>query len=104
MLTISKQGSLERFEEIIIRKIQYQDDWITVQVVKPFKTFSYGAKIYYKGNLRIIQRMLRNNTNSFESDIDRFSKNGIHAIAIAKIDIESEQTIELTRILQENSS
>jgi hypothetical protein len=48
--------------------------------------------------------MLRNNTNSFESDIDRFSKDGIHAIAIAKIDIESEQTIELTRILQENSS
>ena len=44
--------------------------------------------------------MLRNSSNnSFENDIDKFSKDGIHAIAIAKIDIETEQAIELNRIL-----
>ena len=36
MLTIFNQGSLQRFDEMIIRKIKYQGDWLTVQVVKPF--------------------------------------------------------------------
>jgi len=90
---------------MIIRKFQYQGDWLTVQVIKPFQTFSSGAKIYYKGNLRILQRMLRKNTSTnFESDIDKFTKEGIHAIGIAKRDIETEEAVELSRILQDNSS
>ena len=48
--------------------------------------------------------MLRINPSSLESDIDQFAKEGIHAIAIAKCDIESEQAMELNRILQENNS
>jgi len=105
MLTIFKQGSLLRFDEMIIRKIRYQGDWITVQVIKSFQTYQSGAKIYYKGPLRILQRMLRKNTSTnFESDIDRFCKEGIHAIGIAKRDIESEEAVELSRILQDNSS
>ena len=49
--------------------------------------------------------MLRLNTSTnFESDIDKFCKEGIHAIGIAKRDIESEEAVELSRILQDNSS
>jgi len=90
---------------MIIRKIKYQGDWLTVQVIKPFQTFQSGAKIYYKGNLRIMQRFLRKNTAlNFENDIDKFCKEGIHAIGIAKREIEAEEAQELSRILQENSS
>lgn len=103
MLTIFKQGSLQRFDEMIIRKFRYMGDWLTVQVIKPFQTFQSGAKIYYKGNLRILQRMLRKNTSTnFESDIDKFTKEGIHAIGIAKRDIETEEAVELSRILLDN--
>ena len=74
-------------------------------MIKPFQTFQSGAKIYYKGNLRILQRFLRKNTSTnFESDIDKFCKEGIHAIGIAKRDIETEEAVELSRILQDNSS
>ena len=49
--------------------------------------------------------MLRKNTSTnFESDIDKFCKEGIHAIGIAKRDIESEEAFDLSRILLENSS
>ena len=105
-LTILKQGkSLQRFEETIIRKFKYQDDWITVQVIKPFGTSQSGVKIYYKGNLRIIQQMLRKDENyNCEKDFEKFSKEGIHAIGIAKREIDAEEAVELHRILQDNSS
>ena len=49
--------------------------------------------------------MLRKNTSTnFESDIDKFCKECIHAIGIAKRDIETEEAVELSRILQDNSS
>ena len=49
--------------------------------------------------------MLRKNTSTnFETDIDRFCKEGIHAIGIAKRDIETDEAVELSRILQDNSS
>ena len=90
---------------MIIRKIRYEDDWLTVQVIKPFQTFQSGASIYYKGNLRILQKMLKKNTSTtFENDIDKFCKEGIHAIGIAKRNIETDDAIELSRILQDNSS
>jgi len=105
MLTIMKQGSLQRYDEMIIRKVKFQGDWLTIQVVKPFQTFQSGAKIYYKGNLRIMQRFLKKNVNSnLETDIDRFCKEGIHAIGIARREIEAEEAQELSRILQDNSS
>lgn len=47
--------------------------------------------------------MLRKNTSTnFESDIDKFTKEGIHAIGIAKRDIETEEAVELSRILLDN--
>ena len=49
--------------------------------------------------------MLRKNTSTnFDSDVDKFCKEGIHAIGIAKRDIETEEAVELSRILQDNSS
>ena len=48
--------------------------------------------------------MLRINPSSLYSDIVKFAKEDVHAIAIAKCDIESEQAMELNRILQENNS
>ena len=105
MLTIFNQGSLQRFDEMIIRKIRYQSDWLTVQVIKPLQTFQQGAKIYYKGTLRILQRFLKQNPSTlFESDNDKFCREGIHAIGIAKRDIESDDAVELSRILQDNNS
>ena len=96
---------MQRYDEMIIRKIKYQGDWLTVQVIKPFQAYQSGAKIYYKGNLRVLQSMLRKNTTTnFESDIDKFCKEGIHAIGVAKRDIEFEEAVELSRILQDNSS
>lgn len=105
MLMIQNKGSLQRFDEMIIRKIRYEDDWITVQVIKPFQTFQSGASIYFKGNLRILQKMLIKYTSTtFESDIDKFCREGIHAIGIAKREIETDEAVELSRILQDNSS
>ena len=55
--------------------------------------------------MRILQRFLRKNlTTNFESDTDKFCKEGIHAIGIAKREIENEEAIELSRILLDNSS
>jgi hypothetical protein len=49
--------------------------------------------------------MLRKDSNnSCERDIDKFSKEGIHAICIAKRNIDAEEAVELIRILQDNSS
>jgi hypothetical protein len=42
--------------------------------------------------------------NNLDNDIIKFQKEGIHAIGIAKRDIEAEEAVELSRILQENSS
>jgi len=50
--------------------------------------------------LRIIQHLLRRDASkNFESDIDRFSKEGIHAIGIAKRDMEIDEAVELGRVL-----
>ena len=105
-LTILKQGkSLQIFEEIIKRKFKYQEDWITVQVIKPLQTSQSGVKIYYKASLRIIQQMLRKDVNyNCERDIDKFSKEGIHAIGIAVGYIDTEEVVELKRIIQDNNS
>ena len=55
--------------------------------------------------MRILQRFMRKNpSTSFESDIDKFCKEGIHGIGIAKREIENEEAQELSRILQDNSS
>ena len=68
-------------------------------MIKPLQTFQSGAKIYFKGNLRNLQKMLRKNTSTnFESDIDKFCKEGIHAIGIAKREIEMDDAVELSRI------
>ena len=105
-LTILKQGkSLQIFEETIIRKFKYQEDWITVQVIKPLQTSQSGVKIYYKASLRIIQHMLRKDVDyNCERDIDKFTKEGIHAIGIAVGNIDAEEAVELNRILQDNNS
>ena len=48
--------------------------------------------------------MLRKDSNkSCERDIDKFLKEGIHAICIAKRDIDAEEAVELIEILQDNS-
>lgn len=44
--------------------------------------------------------MLRKNPiTNFENDSDKFCKEGIHAIGIAKREIEAEEAMELSRIL-----
>ena len=40
--------------------------------------------------------------NSLQNDIDRFSKKGIHAVAIAKKGLEGEDVIDFIRMLGEN--
>lgn len=40
-----------------------------------------------------------NPTTNFESDIDKFCKEGIHAIGLAKREIEADEAVELSRIL-----
>ena len=49
--------------------------------------------------------MLKKNTStSFENDIDKFCKEGIHAIGIAKLTISGDEAVDLSKILQENYS
>ena len=49
--------------------------------------------------------MLRKDVNyNCERDIDKFSKEGIHAIGIAVGYIDTEEVVELKRIIQDNNS
>lgn len=59
--------------------------------------------IYYKGPLRLIMKMTSKHSRmGHEGDIDRFIKEGIHAIGYAKRDIDGEDAIEIGRIMAEN--
>lgn len=62
-----------------------------------------AAMIYYKGPLRLIMKMTSKLSGAgHEGDIDRFIKEGIHAIGFAKRDIDSEDAMEIGRIMAEN--
>lgn len=41
---------------------------------------------------------------SMHTDIDRFSKKGIHSIAIAKKELQGDDVIDFLRMLNENQS
>ena len=70
-LEINQAGSARRFEEIVLRRVKYGGDWLTVQVVKSDKRNVTTAKIFFKGNLRILRRFLRTGSNSAVlNDID----------------------------------
>ena len=103
MITILKQGTQLRYEEQIMRRINYMGHMLTVQVVKSFSNFATTATIYYKGPLIGMLPLIKT-TQNYQNDIDRFSKKGIHAIAIVKKELEGEDVIDLIRILTENQS
>ena len=67
---INLAGSTQRFEELVLRRVRYCGDWLTVQVIKADKRSNKLAKVYFKGNLRILRRFLKTGNNSCLNDID----------------------------------
>ena len=83
-----------RFEEIFLGHIRYMGSWLTIQIVKHQNNIDKPAKIYFKGPLQALQNMLKPDDNqNWENDIEKFSKEGIHAIGLAMmeiLDVESD--------------
>ena len=67
---ITQGGSTRRFEELVLRRVKFGGDWMTVQVLKPEARSGKLAKMYFKGNLRILRRFLKAGTHSCLNDID----------------------------------
>ena len=109
MLTIWEQGAPKRFEELVIRRITWKGRVLTVSVIRAFA--SQEATIYFKGPLRLLLPFLRPdyrsgtdpNSNHI-NDINQFSKDGMHAVGIAKCELDASHTAELVRDLNERQS
>lgn len=104
-MEVSQAGSTRRFEELVLRRVRYGGDWLTVQVITPEKGSQKQAKIYFKGNLRILRRFLKTGSNSYVlNDIDKFCREGVHPVGIARKDLDLAEATELGRIIQDNSA
>ena len=57
-VTILQEGIEQHYDEILIRRIKVGEDFLTVSVVKPCSEPESGLTIYYRANLRVLNKFL----------------------------------------------
>lgn len=104
LMTILKRGVYARFDEVIIRKINYGNEKLTIQAVKHFQ-FNSGVTIYFKGRLNILKDFLPKEIMKIcQVDIDKFTQQGIHVFGIGKYEMDSDSANDFIRCVSENQS
>lgn len=89
----------------MIRRIKIGDDYLTVSVVKPTQAVNSGLTIYYRANLRLLNKFLTTEESKVcLADFQNLRSEGIHAYGIAKHVVEPEDALEFVRIINENRS
>ena len=57
-MIILKEGLKYNYDEILIRRIKVGQDFLTVSVVKPSSVPNSGLTVYYRANLRLLNKFL----------------------------------------------
>ena len=79
------------------------DDFLTVSVVKPSSIPDSSLTIYYRANLRLLNKfLLPEESKKCKLDFQRFKNQGIHAYGIAKHVVEPEDAMTFLRIINDN--
>ena len=102
-VTIEQEGVERHYEEFLIRRIKVGDDYLTVSVVKPQWLPKAGLTIYYRANLRLLNKFLPpDESKNCQKEFQKFKSQGIHAYGIAKHVVSPEEAWSFIRIINEN--
>ena len=105
MITVLIKQEQMRFEEVLYSQINVKGEALTVQVLKQWPNPTNQTIIYYKGPLKAMLSIIKKDPyQNYQNDIDRFSKKGIHAVGIAKKEIDGEEAAEFLNQIQSNLS
>lgn len=79
------------------------EDYLTCSVVKPSWETNSGLTIYYRANLRLLQKFLPpEQSKQCKQDFQKFKGQGIHSYGLAKHVVEPEDALTFLHILNEN--
>ena len=70
---MSRGHKKHKFDYLELRRIHFQEDYLTVVVTRPFKDENGKAMIYLQGSLKIVSSLLKNlRSNMYQTEIDNF--------------------------------
>lgn len=99
----STQGYNLRFEEIVTRRLQIRNEWVTATIIKG--NFGEEATIYFKGPHHIIDLMVagssRVDTFTKKAEAEFYERRGMQSVAFAKRSMETSSLEILSRLLAE---
>ena len=99
-MTILREGLEHKYEELFIRRIKVGVDYLTVSVVKPVDKVDSGLTIYYRANLRLLNKFLSPEESKVcLADFENLKSEGIHAYGIAKHVVEPEDALDFLRAI-----
>lgn len=96
------QGKQEKFEELVITNIELKGNQMTIQVLRPYGSQDAGCRILFKSNLKTIAPYIREEYQQIlDSDLNKMTRDGMHAVTFAKRELDFEEAADLYRVLGE---